>query len=64
MLVRRGAGARRGVRLDSRQPIPTEVSMRLIGLVILAASVVLALRAVGAQQAFRELADALADIRC
>jgi hypothetical protein len=38
--------------------------MRLIGLVILAASVVLALRAVGAQQAFRELADALADIRC
>jgi hypothetical protein len=38
--------------------------MRLIGLVILAASVVLALRAIGAQQALRELDDALADIRC
>jgi hypothetical protein len=38
--------------------------MRKIGLVILAASVVLALRAVVAQQALRELDDALADIRC
>jgi hypothetical protein len=38
--------------------------MRLIGLVILALSLVLALRAVEAQQALRELADALADIRC
>jgi hypothetical protein len=38
--------------------------MRRIGLVIRGASVVLALRAVGVQQALGELADALADIRC
>jgi hypothetical protein len=38
--------------------------MRRIGLVILAASLVLASRAVGAQQALRELDDALADIQC
>jgi hypothetical protein len=38
--------------------------MRRIGLVILAASVVLAQRAVVALQALRELDDALADIRC
>jgi hypothetical protein len=38
--------------------------MRLIGLAILAASLVLAPRAVEAQQALRELDDALADIRC
>ena len=38
--------------------------MRRIGLVILALSLVVAQRAVGAQQALRELDDALADIRC
>jgi len=38
--------------------------MRRIGLVILAASVVLALRAVVAQQALRELGSALVEIRC
>jgi hypothetical protein len=38
--------------------------MRRIGLVILALSLVLALRVVEAQQALRELDDALADIRC
>jgi hypothetical protein len=38
--------------------------MRRIGLVILAASLVLAPRAVNVQQALRELDDALADIRC
>jgi hypothetical protein len=38
--------------------------MRRIGFVILAASLVLALPAVEAQQALRELDDALADIRC
>jgi hypothetical protein len=37
--------------------------MRLIGLVILAASL-LALRAVEAQQALREIGDALVEIRC
>jgi hypothetical protein len=50
--------------LDSRQPSSIEVPMRRIGLVILAASLVLALPAVEAQQALRELDDALADIRC
>jgi hypothetical protein len=44
--------------------ILNEVLMRRIGLVILALSLVLALRAVEAQQALRELDDALADIRC
>ena len=34
LLMRRRAGARRGVRLDSRQPSSTEVPMRLIGLVV------------------------------
>jgi len=38
--------------------------MRVIGVVSLALSLVLALRAVEAQQALRELDDALADIRC
>jgi hypothetical protein len=38
--------------------------MRRIGLVTRAASLVLALRAVEAQQALRELDDALMDIRC
>jgi hypothetical protein len=38
--------------------------MRLIGFVTLATSLVLAPRAVKAQQALRELDDALADIRC
>jgi hypothetical protein len=33
LLMRRCAGARRGVQLDSRQPSSTEVLMRLIGLV-------------------------------
>jgi hypothetical protein len=37
--------------------------MRRIGLVTLALSFVLAVRAVGAQQTLRELDDALADIR-
>jgi hypothetical protein len=35
VLVRRGAGARRGVRLDSWQPSFTEVPMRLIGLAVI-----------------------------
>jgi hypothetical protein len=38
--------------------------MRVIALVILAASLALAPRAVNAQQALRELDNALADIRC
>ncbi len=38
--------------------------MRRIGLVILALSLVLALRAVEAQQALRELGTALVEIRC
>jgi hypothetical protein len=38
--------------------------MRTIGLVIPVASLVPALRAVEAQQALRELGDALVDIRC
>jgi hypothetical protein len=62
--ARRRAGVRPVVRLDSRQPFSTEVPMRRIGLVILALSLVLALRAVEAQQALRGLDDALADIRC
>ena len=41
-----------------------QVPMRPIGLVIPAASLVLALRAVEAQQALRELGDALMEIRC
>jgi hypothetical protein len=34
VLVRRGAGARCDLRLDSRQPSSTGVSMRLIGLAV------------------------------
>src|SRR5882724_6074341 len=41
-MARRRAGARRGVRLDSRQSSPTEVPMRLIEFVILAGCLVLA----------------------
>jgi len=38
--------------------------MRLIGLAILAASLVLVPRAIKAQQSLHELDDALAEIRC
>jgi hypothetical protein len=38
--------------------------MRLIGVVILGASLVLALRAVETQQALREIDDARVEIRC
>src|SRR5207245_9048108 len=49
--MRRGAGARRGVRLDSRQPSSSGVRMRLIRLaVVLALSFALAPLAAGAQQ--------------
>jgi hypothetical protein len=44
--------------------IPTEVPMRVIGVVIRGASLVLALRAVETRQALRELGDALVEIRC
>jgi hypothetical protein len=54
----------RSVLLDSPPAILNEVLMRVIGVVSLALSLVLALRAVEAQQALRELDDALADIRC
>jgi hypothetical protein len=46
------------------QPSSTEVPMRVIGVVILGASLVLALRAVETQQALREIGDALVEIRC
>jgi hypothetical protein len=50
--VRRRAGARRAVQLDSRQAIPTEVPMRLIGLaVVLTFSLLLAPLAAEAQPA-------------
>ena len=38
--------------------------MRLIGVLILGASLVLALRAVETQQALREIGDARVEIRC
>jgi len=38
--------------------------MRVIGVVILGASLVLALRAVETQQALREIGHALVEIRC
>src|SRR5262245_19646949 len=48
------AGARRSVRLDSRQPSPTEVPMRRIGLtVVLVLSFTVVPLATGAQQASR-----------
>jgi hypothetical protein len=65
-LVGRVCAGRRTVWVSARLPpaILNEVLMRRIGFVILALSLVLALRAVEAQQALRELDDALAGIRC
>ena len=48
----------------SGPPSLTALPLRRIGLVILALSLVLALRAVEAQQGLRELGDALMEIRC
>ena len=50
-------------RLPVSHP-PARCPVQLFGLVISAASLVLALRAVEAQQALRELGDALMEIRC
>jgi hypothetical protein len=45
-------------------PSSTEVPIRRIGVVILGASLVLALRAVETHQALREIGDALVEIGC
>ena len=50
--------------LDFPPTTLTEVRMRLIGVAILAASLVLIPRAVEAQQVLPELDDALAEVRC
>jgi hypothetical protein len=60
-----GRGCRAHARCRvARAAILHEVPMRRIGLVILAASLVLAQRAVEAQRALREIGDARVEIRC
>ena len=64
-----GDGGVRGCRAHARCRVARAAilhrgAMRLIGVLILGASLVLALRAVETQQALREIGDARVEIRC